>query len=83
MTGAALRKARKSRNLSTQMVADLIGVHRNTVIRWEKGAVLIPGPAHASLRWILNASAPIPSEKPPKRSRKRAPRLNVQNGKGA
>ncbi|HUW55577.1 MAG TPA: helix-turn-helix domain-containing protein [Planctomycetota bacterium] len=82
MTGDELREARTARNLSTQLVADLVGVHRNTVVRWEKTGN-IPGPAHQSLLWILNESTPVPTTRPPKRSRKIAARLNAQNDKAA
>jgi len=60
MNASELRAARKSKSMSVQMVADLIGVHRNSVVRWEKGAV-IPGPAQLSLRWILAPDAEPPA----------------------
>lgn len=60
MNGADLRAARKARGLSTQTVARHLGVHRNTVIRWEAGAV-IPGPAQFSLGVIFANPALMPS----------------------
>lgn len=53
MNSAQLRLARKTKGMSVQMLADLLGVHRNTVVRWESGAA-IPGPAQLSLRWLLS-----------------------------
>ena len=52
MNATELRAARKLRGMTVQFLADLLGVHRNSVVRWEKGAK-IPGPALFSLRWIL------------------------------
>jgi DNA-binding transcriptional regulator YiaG len=63
VTGNDIRKARKTRDWTVQMVADLLNVHRNTVIRWEAGGA-IPGPAQLSLRWILNESEPQPQPRP-------------------
>jgi hypothetical protein len=40
-----------------QLLADLIGVHRNTVMRWEAGTVQIPQPSVLALRWLF-AGAP-------------------------
>lgn len=67
MNAADLRIARKRKNMSVQMLADLLGVHRNTVLRWESGSI-IPGPAQLSLRWILG-----------RHRESRKPRLKLQN----
>ena len=73
MNATELRAARKLRGMSAQMLADLCGVHRNSVVRWEKGAV-IPGPAQLSLRWIL-----APDAEPP--ALRLAPRRKAQTQK--
>ena len=39
--------------MALSFLADLLGVHRTTVMRWEKGEVPIPRPAELSIRWIL------------------------------
>ena len=51
--GDTLRAERKARKMTTAALAKLLGVHRNTVIRWEGGDP-IPGPALLSLRWIFS-----------------------------
>ena len=37
-TGEKIREARKKRGLTQQQLADELGVHRVTVVRWESGA---------------------------------------------
>lgn len=39
MTGDALQRAREAARLSRAQLADLVGVHRTTVFRWETGAM--------------------------------------------
>lgn len=53
LTGKQIEKLRLRKHWSQQHLADLLGVHRATVGRWESGEVEIPGPAQISARFIL------------------------------
>ncbi len=37
--GEIIKKERKERNMTLQDVGDFVGVHRSTVVRWEKGDI--------------------------------------------
>ena len=49
MTGQELRRRREALGLSQAQLAALVGVHANTVARWERGEVRIPHPGMLDL----------------------------------
>ena len=53
LDGPGLRKLREKAGISAQALADLLGVHRTTVCRWESGEIAIPKPAQISSAWLL------------------------------
>ena len=53
MTGEKLRSERLLRGLTQKQVADALGVHKNTVARWERGELgFHPAVKKAVERWI-------------------------------
>ncbi len=54
LTVSMLKKARARKGYSQQTLADLLGVTRQTVTRWELGVVAIPKPSQIALLWILD-----------------------------
>lgn len=55
MTGESVRRARRAAGLRGVDLAALLGVHANTVWRWERGEVRITGPMQ---RLILRVMPP-------------------------
>lgn len=53
LTGEQLKRMRERAGMTQQALADLLGVHRQTVTRWENGAAEIPTLAAISARWLL------------------------------
>lgn len=52
MKGAKLRERRLALGLTQQALADILKVTRNTVARWEREEMAIPGFLHLALKWI-------------------------------
>jgi len=60
MTGTQLRALRRRADLSGPQFANQLGVHPNTVYRWERGERGIPEPVARLARRILEDPAPPP-----------------------
>ena len=56
MTGRALKKLRTQYGLTQTVLAEQVGVHWNTVAKWEQGVRNIPEPMAKLISFILNAS---------------------------
>lgn len=52
MTGQEFAALRKAVRLSSQGLAEAMGVHKTTVSRWERGHLAIPTLAALALRWL-------------------------------
>jgi transcriptional regulator with XRE-family HTH domain len=52
MTGPKLRERRKALGLTQQALGDILKVAQNTVARWEREDMAIPGFLHLALNWI-------------------------------
>lgn len=52
MKGETLRERRLALGLTQQALADILKVTRNTVARWEREEMAIPGFLHLALKWI-------------------------------
>jgi transcriptional regulator with XRE-family HTH domain len=70
MKGAKLRERRVALGLTQQGLADKLEVSRNTVARWERDEMAIPGFLHLALRSIESEAAKGPAKnRQPKRKR--------------
>ena len=49
MTGKQLRQRRSALRLTQQKLADLLGVKKNSVYRWESGLLSVPPYLHLAL----------------------------------
>ena len=56
MKGAKLRERRLALELTQQALADKLKVTQNTVARWEREEMAIPGFLHLALSWIEHES---------------------------
>lgn len=56
LTPEQMKSLREKRGWTQQHLADLLGVHRATVGRWEKSEIPIPMPSQISARWILTSA---------------------------
>jgi DNA-binding transcriptional regulator YiaG len=65
MTGANLRERRLALGLTQQGLADKLEVSRNTVARWERDEMAIPGFLHLALNTIECESAKSAASKSP------------------
>ena len=52
MTGPKLRERRLALGLTQQALADKLKVTQNTVARWEREEMAMPGFLHLALKWI-------------------------------
>jgi transcriptional regulator with XRE-family HTH domain len=52
MKGAKLRERRLALGLTQQALADKLKVTQNTVARWEREEMTMPGFLHLALKWI-------------------------------
>jgi transcriptional regulator with XRE-family HTH domain len=67
MKGAELREWRLALGLTQQELADKLEVSRNTVARWERDEMAIPGFLHLALKSIESEAANgVASKSPPK-----------------
>lgn len=79
ITGAFLlgdvevRFLRKAARLTQQKLADLLGVDRVTVARWETGEVAVPPTASPAIRMILVAHGVVPGLELPKENFRKPP----------
>jgi DNA-binding transcriptional regulator YiaG len=63
MTSAEVKKAREAMGLTQSELADLLGVARNSVARWEMGMHPISTPVERLLRTLAASKAtPRPSK---------------------
>ena len=67
MLGKGIRVIRARLGLSQSALAELIGVRRNTVARWERDEIAISGPAARLIRII--GGAPVPSVEPRRKTK--------------
>ena len=56
MTGAELRRIRKRLRLTQVQMADRLGVHGNSVARWEREEVRITEPAARLIRFVATSA---------------------------
>ncbi len=61
MKGAKLRERRVALGLTQQGLADRLEVSRNTVARWERDEMAIPGFLHLALKSIESEAAKGPA----------------------
>jgi len=61
MKGAKLRERRVALGLTQQGLADKLEVSRNTVARWERDEMAIPGFLHLALKSIESEAAKGPA----------------------
>ena len=57
MTGDALKILRTKHRLTQTALSELLGVHWNTVAKWEQGVRNIPGPMIKLVSLVLKASS--------------------------
>lgn len=62
MTPANLRATRKRLGLSAEALGALLGVHRETVYRWELGTRAMPSYLDRALRDLERELAPRPAQ---------------------
>ena len=53
------RRARRAARLSQERFAELLGIHRVTLSRWETGSVPPKAPADRLLRIVILAPGPV------------------------
>jgi transcriptional regulator with XRE-family HTH domain len=56
ITGAKVREQRLALGLTQQGLADILGVSRNTVARWEREEMAIPSFLHLALKTVERES---------------------------
>jgi len=59
MIGQEIRAVRKRLGLSQSLFAELVGVQRNTVARWERGELTIGEPAARLIKIIDGGPVPV------------------------
>ena len=47
-------EARQKLGLTVQQMADMLGVHRDTYSKWERGVQKIPAIGATAIRWLVN-----------------------------
>jgi DNA-binding transcriptional regulator YiaG len=63
MTGPQLRKIRDTLGLTQRQLADRLGVHWNSVARWERDEVRIAEPVARLVRMLAQPHSPRRREK--------------------
>lgn len=53
MTGRSLRSARRRLGLTQAELASVLGLHPNTIARYERGELRTPVVVEAAVRWLL------------------------------
>jgi transcriptional regulator with XRE-family HTH domain len=66
MKGPKLRERRQALGLTQQALADKLKVTQNTVARWEREEMAIPGFLHLAINWIELEAAKDASKSEPK-----------------
>jgi len=56
MTGTEVRRIRKRLRLTQAALATRVGVHANTVARWERGEVCVTEPVARLIRYVAASS---------------------------
>ena len=54
MTNEQVKRARLTLGLTVQQMADMLGIHRDTYSKWERGAQKIPAIGATAIRWLVN-----------------------------
>jgi transcriptional regulator with XRE-family HTH domain len=67
MKGAKLRERRLALGLTQQALGDKLKVAQNTVARWEREEMAMPGFLHLALKWIEWEAEKGASKSPSKR----------------
>jgi len=47
-------EARQKLGLTVQQMADMLGIHRDTYSKWERGVQKIPAIGATAIRWLVN-----------------------------
>lgn len=54
MTNEQVKRARLALGLTVQQMADMLGIHRDTYSKWERGVQKIPAIGATAIRWLVN-----------------------------
>jgi len=54
LSNQEIREARLSLGLTVQQMADMLGVHRDTYSKWERGVQKMPAIGATAIRWLVN-----------------------------
>ena len=54
MTNEQVKRARLALGLTVQQMADMLGIHRDTYSKWERGVQKIPAIGATAIRWLAN-----------------------------
>ena len=54
MSNLDILEARQKLGLTVQQMADMLGIHRDTYSKWERGVQKIPAIGATAIRWLVN-----------------------------
>ena len=54
MSNLDILEARQKLGLTVQQMADMLGIHRDTYSKWERGVQKMPAIGATAIRWLVN-----------------------------
>ena len=54
MSNLDILEARQKLGLTVQQMADMLGIHRDTYSKWERGVQKMPAIGATAIRWLAN-----------------------------